>query len=37
MVDAHIKTSCKEMGCMIVDWMHMAQVLLNVVINLQDL
>jgi hypothetical protein len=36
-VDARIKTSCKEMECMIVDWMHLAQVLVNMVINLQVL
>jgi len=36
-VDALIKKSCNEMGCTVVDWMHLAQVLVNVVINLQVL
>jgi hypothetical protein len=35
--DTYIKTGCKDMGCTVVDWLHLAQVLVNMVRNLQVL
>jgi hypothetical protein len=35
--DTCIKESCSDMGCTVVDWMHLAKVLVNMVRNLQVL